>query len=343
MNMKIIISNNAEALRSALSIFSSTATVEAEYGSTVVEGSVLTLAHHGPRAGRPCPCSIDPLPRMGVEVVGISHVDLDTIGGIMAVMGTKPMTCVESTYDSSYVDLFWALAAQIDLSGVHKVDTEGEEWKDSLEVEVDGEEVTVGDLLNAWWAFSESPEGRVFPPRDGSAVEVDLSVHFKVITTLLKGGEDFRPLIRRGREWAEKKEALEEDSFVRAGEGVVLRHAEEFVNHLYTHATEGCPRCGGTGVTDFGMGERCTECFGMGAPSTHVFRAVVALNTKFKSVTVSLADPVEGVSCRDIVQRLWGPEAGGHAGIAGSPRGREMTASDAEAAFKAVQAALAGR
>jgi hypothetical protein len=61
--------------------------------------------------------------------------------------------------------------------------------------------------------------------------------------------------------------------------------------------------------------------------------AVVTFNTKFKSVTVSIADPQPGFSCREFVQKLWGPEAGGHDGIAGSPRGREMTLDDAKTAF----------
>ena len=58
------------------------------------------------------------------------------------------------------------------------------------------------------------------------------------------------------------------------------------------------------------------------------------------SVTVSLADPIEGVVCRDIVQSLWGMEAGGHAGIAGSPRGQEMSTADLDACVEAVVAAL---
>ncbi len=33
------------------------ATVEAESGNTVVSGSIITMAHHGPRAGQKTPCA----------------------------------------------------------------------------------------------------------------------------------------------------------------------------------------------------------------------------------------------------------------------------------------------
>lgn len=41
-----------------------------------------------------------------------------------------------------------------------------------------------------------------------------------------------------------------------------------------------------------------------------------------------------------ILQDLWGPEAGGHDGIAGSPRERRMTEDDLEAAVTALAAKL---
>ena len=41
-------------------------------------------------------------------------------------------------------------------------------------------------------------------------------------------------------------------------------------------------------------------------------------------------------SAKEIVQELWGNEAGGHPGIAGSPRGQEMTEKDMRQLVKAV-------
>ena len=165
--MKIYIANNAAALET----LSLDATVEAEYGLTCVTGDMLTLAHHGPRSNRPCPCSMDNFPSMGIETVGISHVDLDTIGGLMAIMGIKP-----SKYD--WVRDFWRVAAEVDTQGVHKLPT--------MDLGICPDMVM--DSLNAFYAFSEK-EGRVSAPRDGSVVEIDLSKHFSVLLTLLTHDE----------------------------------------------------------------------------------------------------------------------------------------------------------
>ena len=86
----------------------------------------------------------------------------------------------------------------------------------------------------------------------------------------------------------------------------------DFVNHLYE------------AFTDKGM---------------VVGRGIVSYNPA-GSITVSLADPVPGVSCRVLVQRLWGALAGGHDGIAGSPRGQVMMQSDVESAVQALEDAL---
>lgn len=53
-----------------------------------------------------------------------------------------------------------------------------------------------------------------------------------------------------------------------------------------------------------------------------------------------VAAPVPGVSCSELVQELWGPEAGGRDTIAGSPRGRAMTLADANKAVIRLQALL---
>jgi hypothetical protein len=92
-------------------------------------------------------------------------------------------------------------------------------------------------------------------------------------------------------------------------DGVVLRSSDQFVNHLYVWGA-------------------------------HVYRACVSFNPDAGSITISLAEPVDGVNCCKLVQSWWGPEAGGHPGIAGSPRGQELTWEDAETAAQKVWAAL---
>lgn len=116
-------------------------------------------------------------------------------------------------------------------------------------------------------------------------------------------GVDAKGLLAAGAAWAKTKDELDRASFVTSKKGILFRKAEGFVNHLYRDG-----------------------------------RMVVAFNEKLKAVTVSVADPIEGFNCKDFVQSLWGELAGGHAGIAGSPRDRAMTADEAVAAFeKAVE------
>lgn len=67
-----------------------TATVEAEYGEFCAEGSHATLAHHTTEHKlNPAPCVRDEIKEMSNGVVIISHIDLDTLGGISILEGNK--------------------------------------------------------------------------------------------------------------------------------------------------------------------------------------------------------------------------------------------------------------
>jgi len=337
-----------EALRGYESV-----TVEAEYGDICVPGTVATLAHHGPRKNNPSPCLGDNMPNgylceggrycthgsdsthgVFAEVVGVSHFDLDTLGGVLRVLGRKP----------NEPD-FWAAAAAVDVQGPHKLGAILEEVADAAHdtwiesptpgASREGLKKAVERKLNAFWAWSE--EHRLFPDRGGKVTDVTefFNEAKRVLGLILQGDEE---LLRKGEEWAQAKEELNNSSFLAHKGGVVLRKAPAFVNHLYELPIIGSRACSQCGSYDlcFNAGED-PSC---GLISGLVCKAVVAFNTKFKSVTVSLADPIPGVSCREIVQALWGLEAGGHDGIAGSPRGREMTEADFLAAYAAVIAAV---
>lgn len=311
--MKVLICTNADNLERALAGFKYTATVEAEYGDRVVEGSILTLAHHGDRKANPCPCSARaemlvkaaPLsPSDTFEAVGISHFDLDTIGGVAAIMGIKPK-CPR----------FWELAEFVDLNGAHKLHT--------FEFACDAEKNALTEMMNAWWAWSKTQKfliaGLVLECTGHIQAAVFALSH--IVEWIDKGQAEASPetcaYIRNGRDFAEAEEKLNVDSLHEFGaeggrcDGVVSRVSTEFVNHLYS-------------LPD---GER------------H-FRACVALNTTRGMINVSLAEPIPGVSARTIVQSLWGPLAGGHDTIAGSPRGLVMNVSDLEDAFEATAKAL---
>jgi len=262
------------------------ATVEAEYGAIVVEGSIATLAHHGPRAGNPAPCvaAVSPLP--AGSIVGISHVDLDTIGGIAALMGRKPEA-----------PGFWDLAAFVDVRGPHRLSESGASDEDIAR-------------LHAFWAWSENH--RVFPERNGSARDVTREV-CEAIDVLERILQDDPALLAAGEAFRLAGEALNAASFRSFEGGVIVRESDSFVNHLYS------------------------------TPDGEAAEAIVALNTKFSSVTLSFADAPQGVSACTIVQGLWGELAGGHVGIAGSPRGEAMTSEDVRACAIAARAVLRNR
>lgn len=164
--------------------------------------------------------------------------------------------------------------------------------------------------LQAVWAYFGSARKQY--PRD-QVVDITADIHAaaEAIGGILSGEEAY---LRAGDEFAAAESALNRKS-LRGSVGpvaraIVVRESDQFTNHLYN--IEG----GLVGV------------------------AVVAHNTKMGSITVSLADPIPGVSCRQVVQELWGPEAGGHDGIAGSPRGKMMTRKDCGDAVKALAEAL---
>lgn len=264
--MNVFIANNPEALADL------DWTVEAEFGARIAEGTTGTLAHHGSRSQNPCPCLADNIPGDHRWItVGISHVDLDTVGGILAVAGDKPE-----------FPGFWEAAAEVDVKGAHKLPSITQD-------------PAVLDRLNAYWAFSECH--RIFTPRgiDRSNVTTAVLEHCEAVIDILRGDAAH---LEAGRLWAKTKELLDAESFVDEASGVILRKSVSFVNHLYRDAA-----------------------------------CVVAFNPDKKTVTVSLAEPITGLSCRQVVQDLWGPDAGGHDGIAGSPRGKEMCLGDSLIAF----------
>lgn len=280
---RIVISSNPENLRQYLSRFERTATVEAEYGDDIVKGSVVTLAHHGIRSGNPAPCLEPNHPRLALDVIGISHLDLDALGGVLALLCEK--------HDAP---TFWALAAEIDVKGPHKL-------SQIEHLEFDERR------LYAFWAYSKA--NRVMPPRDGSVLDVTNIVeeYRKALNFILMGHPRY---IEDGFRFKNEEAELNRSSWRSSTGDVVHREWDGFVNHLYLD------------------------------PFGNVNKAVVALNTKTKAITISLSDPINGVSAKDIVQSLWGPDAGGHSGIAGSPRGREMGMLDLDVALRATKNAI---
>jgi len=284
---KILISSNPENLQDALAFFTDTATVEAEYGDTVVYGSIITLAHHGANASNPAPC-LHVNCETGLDAIGISHCDLDTLGGVLALMGRK--------LETEAAKKFWALAAYVDVHGPHNIAFAQADEK-------------IVENLHAFWAWSK--ENRFYAPRDGSVVSAEdwVKAAEAVLNDLFLDSDEGivqeqilfarGNLLEKGRNLVALEAGLNVSSFVNRLGKVIARRSDDFVNHLYN------------------------------TPDGKVCDAVVAYNTKSKTITVSFADADNlGLSAKEIVQDLWGNEAGGHPGIAGSPRDHEMTEND---------------
>lgn len=272
-------------------------TVEAEYGSVVVVGRRYTAAHHQPLGSefagthvggqRRAPCNDEYIPKLDAgSVVLVSHLDLDTIGGVLRAADQLPN-----------VESFWALAEFVDTKGPHMLNESGASEKDQ-------------EFLYAWWAWNAKQ------PRLG----LDKIEHIngrteaagEMLTILLTWGEFSSKrieFIEEGRKFRQNEAELNAATYMNSEGSVIIRRAQserQFVNHLYTK------------------------------PSGEVKKGVCTYNHFTGVVTISLAQPVVGVSCRDIVQSLWGPTAGGHDGIAGSPRGQVMTWDDAMVAAHAL-------
>ena len=272
---KVIICSNAANLTAALAAYTSTATVEAEYGDTTVQGTMVTMAHHGKNAGNKCPCAYENFSyAQPLEAVGVSHIDLDTLGGIMALMGIKPEA-----------PGFWALAEYVDLNGPHKVSQSGASASDMSK-------------LYAWMAYSKKNTLRA--EKDGSITDVTEPVT-KMVGVLTLIINDDPGLMAEGTAFLGEEKDLNIRSFIEVVGGVILRVSRdrEFVNALYNPPSASAPAL-----------------------------AVVALKIG-GGVTLSFADSIDGVSANDLVKEVWGPNAGGHAGIAGNPRGQTATMAEA--------------
>tara|TARA_R110002020_G_scaffold50716_2_gene143077 strand:+ start:20595 stop:21521 length:927 start_codon:yes stop_codon:yes gene_type:complete len=263
-------------------------TVEAEYGSVVATGSVYTAAHHQPgMEALPAPCEDVNIPVLedGGTVL-VSHLDLDTIGGCLRAMDSSLMEAF--VYDS-----FWRLAGFVDVNGAHKLAQANASEKDLAR-------------LYAFWAWKRANVGQM--SRDECTDVTDLIWDAEGALGLILDGSasndygDATELLAAGVQMREEEAALNRSTLVETSSSVITRvtsfdpaDGQGFCNHLYTD-TNGEP-----------------------------YAAVVTFAKCGGSITISLADAIKGVSCREVMQEMFGPEAGGHDGIAGSPRNERMS------------------
>lgn len=205
--MFVYMSCDAAKLSAEMNKHARTATVEAEYGDILVMGNIATLAHHGKRSGMPCPCLRENI-RLELDAIGISHLDLDCLGGILSLLGVKPDK-----------DSFWSLAAWVDNNGPHRAKESPDATDENMK------------MLWAWWAWKEEHE--LYPPRDGEVVEIsdELAPYRRAIEGIFEGRKD---MLEAGDVFRRKEEVLNNSSYlVDLYHSVIIREHDNFVNHLY--------------------------------------------------------------------------------------------------------------
>lgn len=250
------------------------ATVEAEYGDECLEGTMVTLAHHGPRSNNPAPCNTPDVPELPpFATVVVSHIDLDTLGGIYALQGRKPED-----------DRFWEAAEKIDVKGAHHIH------------ELDKD---IQDKLNAYYAYNDGQPRQRYTETIDVTKQIDDT--YNVVNAIVDINDpEHDKLIAAGKEWAQTREKEVEDQLVYENKDVRVFDT----NGIFCAASYFSPN------------------------QDVIVPATVTYNKKFKSITLAFEDGGKQLDAREIVQELWGPEAGGREGIAGSPRNVEMTKDD---------------
>ena len=252
------------------------ATVEAEYGEKVANGSISTLAHHGARTSNPAPCNteVEVLPKG--SVIMLSHVDLDALGGVMALAGVKPE-------DPG----FWKAAEYIDVHGPHHMHELGQKEQDQL---------------NAVWAWKAEQPRAPFA-KELTDVGSQLIPFAKAVAVATEPKHpDHDKMIEDGKRW--EKETAERVNACLVEENSAAR----------LFRTDGSVFCSASYYSP---------------EKGEIIPATVQYNEKFKSITLAFAEDIPGLSAEKIMQDIFGPEAGGRAGIAGTPRGHEYTMEDA--------------
>lgn len=183
---------------------------------------------------------------------------------------------------------FWAGAEYIDVNGPHHIH------------ELDRD---VQDQLNAVYAWNaQQPRERYTEITDVKEVIRENQQFLEKV--LDRNHPDHEQVFQEGRKWERETTKAVEDRCVFENE------------YVRAFKTDG-PFCSASYYSE---------------QQHEIIPATVSYNEKFQSITVAFADGGRENggehSAREIVQELWGREAGGRDGIAGSPRGMEMSEKD---------------
>lgn len=210
-NIKFYISSNPEALRNLNPV----ASIEAEFGDEIVEGSKITLTHYSFGKNNRAPCVAD-VEEISFGNVVLNHFDLNILGACMKLLGYKSKLFREL--------FFWKSVEYIDINGPHRL---FEFLND------DSISDFVEDCLNAFWAWNS--ENNIIVNDELTDGTDFINSAIDVMNSIFAFDEK---LIERGREWVDEQNSLNEDSFIshcKVGNyRIISRESDKFVNHLYS-------------------------------------------------------------------------------------------------------------
>lgn len=258
------------------------ASVEAEYGKNVIKGDIITLAHHTKEFENcPAPCNNKDATKLPEgSIIVVSHIDLDTVGGCLALIGEKPED-----------HIFWSSAEYIDVNGpqfLYKLDP------------------IVSDQIEAF--MSEKSKEKHHKYEEIEDVTDEIKKWSKIIKKIINKDEK---LLLEGREYKNKVIEEQENCFYLENENYRIFFVPKGKN-VFCNSAYYSPK------------------------SKKLKKCCITFNENLKTITLSFEDGGKRFSAREVVQGLWGSEAGGHAGIAGSPRGKEMNLEDLNKIMNAI-------
>ena len=286
MVTRILICSDAGNLAKRLRDFPATATVNAEYGKEVVEGNIRTLARPS------CRCPSMP---MGVDAIGCATFGIDTLGGILAILGEKaPENGCEILQD-----MFWDLVAHCCCNGVHKLS----DWISETRRRLGSTESDAcASCVAAYWAleaaFNSIASSKIVPVgNDVLDITDTVNELRRALHSIFKGNTE---CLANGEVYRDAQFALNQSSFKGLLDGrVIVRSSTKPVSHIYR------------------------------APNGILVNRVVVFDPISGLVSISIDKSEFGINCRDLAVSLWGEESTGNEFIASSPPGMKYTMRDA--------------
>lgn len=270
-------------------------TIEAVYGSEVVEGRLGTLDHHAEGyRDNPAPCNADIEPLKSGTIL-VSHMDVDCMGGIMAAIGIKPEN-----------PSLWQTAERIDLTGPSNLADEPQMNQDEMRA-----------LYIALRPIQEEMRQLVAADKDKTGPK-----YYDITQSVKKLAKEFSKIA--DRENPEREPLLEEG---RRREAERIKNVES--KCVYDDGvTRGFKTEPGIGCNNAyappGREEPAIACVSYDSTGT----LIISFNSKINMTGDSqLRNPDCKLNARNIIKSVYGKDfgednqAGGHPGIAGSPRG----------------------